>query len=138
VTCQQICDYESKFIKKNVDNFKVGDTVNVHTKIIEGEKERTQIFSGIVISINGQGVSKTFTIYRNAYGCSMERVFLVNSPKVSKIEVEKAGKTRRSKLYHLRGKSGKKAKVKEQMRFKTIQASEEVLSEIPKEEESKE
>jgi len=112
---QAIQEFEKKFISKNKINFNIGDTIKVYTKIIEGEKERIQVFSGIVIAIKGSGISKTFTVYRSAYGCFMERVFLINSPRITKIEIDRKGKVRRSKLYHLRGRSGKKAKVKEQL-----------------------
>lgn len=112
---QLIQEFEKKFIGKNKINFNIGDTIKVHSKIVEGEKERIQVFSGIVIAIKGSGISRTFTVYRSAYGCSMERVFLINSPRIVKIQIERKGKVRRAKLYYLRGKSGKKAKVKEQL-----------------------
>ncbi len=112
---QLIEEFEKKFISKNKINFNVGDTVKVYTKIIEGEKERTQVFTGVVIAIKGRGISKTFTVYRSAYGCFMERVFLINSPRIVKIQVQRKGKVRRSKLYHLREARGQRAKVKEQL-----------------------
>ncbi|NGX31991.1 MAG: 50S ribosomal protein L19 [Candidatus Anoxychlamydiales bacterium] len=115
MTMQAIQEFEKKFIGKNKINFNIGDTIKVHTKIIEGEKERIQVFTGIVIAIKGAGISRTFTVYRCAYGCSMERVFLINSPRITRIEIDRKGKVRRAKLYYLRGKSGKKAKVKEQL-----------------------
>lgn len=115
MTIQLIQDFEKKY-KSNIKyNFNIGDTIRVHTKIIEGEKERVQVFTGIVISMKGKGISKTVTIYRNAYGCSMERVFLLNSPRITKIDIEKKGKVKKSKLYYLRGESGKKAKIEEQI-----------------------
>lgn len=94
--------------------FNIGDTVRVNTRIIEGEKERLQAFSGTVIAKKGSGLSETFTIYRNAYGSSMDRVFLLHSPRIASIEVVRPGKVRRAKLYYLRGLSGKAAKVREQ------------------------
>lgn len=103
---------EAKQLKKNVSNFRIGDTVRVHTRIIEGEKERIQIFTGTVIARKGSGVSETFSVHRVAYGEGMERVFLLNSPRIAKIEVIKEGDVRRSKLYYLRGTSGKASKVK--------------------------
>lgn len=115
MTIQLIQDFEKKFKSKIKCNFNVGDTIRVHIKIIEGEKERVQVFTGIVIAMKGKGLSKTFSMYRNAYGCSMERVFLLNSPRIKKIEIEKKGKVKKAKLYYLRGESGKKAKVKEQI-----------------------
>jgi large subunit ribosomal protein L19 len=101
-------------MKQKVPSFNVGDTVRVQTRIIEGDKERLQAFMGTVIAKKGQGLSETFTIYRNAYGSSMDRVFLLHSPRIADIEVIRPGKVRRAKLYYLRGRSGKKAKVKEQ------------------------
>lgn len=103
---------EERQLKKEIPNFTVGDTVKVHTKIVEGEKERVQIFQGTVIARKGAGLSETFSVHRVAYGEGMERVFPLHSPRVSKIEIIKRGLVRRAKLYYLRGTSGKKAKVK--------------------------
>lgn len=103
---------ENKQLKKNVASFNIGDTVRVHTRIIEGEKERIQVFTGTVIARKGLGTSETFSVHRVAYGEGMERVFLLHSPRISKIEVIKEGDVRRSKLYYLRGTSGKASKVK--------------------------
>ncbi len=111
---QLIEEYENKLMQKR-PKFEVGDTIRVHTKIIEGEKERIQIFTGIVIAKKGSGLSETFTLYRTAYGCSMERDFLLNSPRITKIEIERTGKVRKAKLYYLKGATGKKARVKEQI-----------------------
>jgi len=113
--CKVIQEIESKQLKKNVPNFRVGDTVNVHTRIIEGEKERLQLFTGTVIARKGCGISETFSLYRFSYGAGIERVFLIHSPRIAKIEVVKTGKVRKSKLYYLRGSSGKRSKVKEHM-----------------------
>lgn len=104
---------EAKQIKKDVDNFNVGDTVKVYFKIIEGTTERIQIFEGIVIAINNSGIRKTFVVRKISYGVGVERIFPVNSPRIDKIVVERKGKVRRSKLYYLRDRVGKKAKVKE-------------------------
>lgn len=98
--------------KTNPGEFRVGDTVRVHTRIIEGEKERVQIFTGTVIARKGTGISETFSVHRVAYGEGMERVFPLHSPRIAKIEVTKEGQVRRGKLYYLRGNSGKAAKVK--------------------------
>lgn len=106
---------EKKQFKRNVGNFRVGDTVRIHTRIIEGEKERIQIFTGTVIARKGTGVSETFSVHRVAYGEGMERVFPIHSPRIAKIEVVKEGHVRRSKLYYLRGTSGKSSKVKGRM-----------------------
>ncbi len=112
---QVMKDFEEAFKIQKRTPFKVGDTVRVHLRIMEeeGQKERIQVFMGTVIAKKGQGLSETFSVYRNAYGCSMERVFLLHSPKISKIEVVSSGQVRRSKLYYLRGVSGRKAKLKE-------------------------
>jgi len=109
---------EQSQLKTNVDNFNVGDTVRVHTRILEEEKERTQVFTGTVIARKGSGLSETFSIHRVAYGEGMERVFLLHSPRISKIEVIKEGVVRRSKLYYLRGTSGKASKIKGRQNFK--------------------
>ena len=108
-------EIEGEFLKKDLPDFRVGDTVNIHTRILEGEKERIQLFTGIVIARRGSGLSETVALYRVSYGAGMERVFLIHSPRVAKIEVVKSGKVRKSKLYYLRGASGKAAKVKEQI-----------------------
>lgn len=92
--------------------FRVGDTLRISLRISEGEKERIQMFTGTVIARKGSGISETFSLHRFAYGEGMERVFLLNSPKISKIEVMKRGRVRRGKLYYLRGTSGKASKVK--------------------------
>lgn len=104
--------------KTDIENFRVGDTVRVHTRIIEGEKERIQVFTGTVIGRKGSGLSETFYVHRIAYGIGMERIFLLHSPRVAKIEVIKEGVVRRSKLYYLRGTSGKASKVKGRQVFK--------------------
>lgn len=109
---QSIQKLEQKQLKKSPDDFHVGDTVRIHTRIIEGEKERIQIFTGTVIARKGTGLSETFSVHRVAYGTGMERVFLLHSPRIAKIEIVKEGKVRRAKLYYLRGTSGKAAKVK--------------------------
>lgn len=107
-------EVEASYLKENVTAFNVGDTVRLQIKIVEGDKERLQAFTGTVIAKKGQGLSETFTLYRTAYGSAMERVFLLHSPRLASIEVVRPGKVRRAKLYYLRGKSGKKAKVREQ------------------------
>ena len=102
-------------------NFKVGDTVKVHFEIIEGKTKRIQIFEGLVICVKGEGVRKTFTVRKISYGVGVERVFPVYSPRVVKVEVTRVGKVRRSKLYYVRDKVGKKAKVKELVGQKAVQ-----------------
>ena len=107
-----IAKLEKAQLKQESGNFNVGDSVRVHTRIIEGDKERTQVFTGTVIARKGSGLSETFSVHRVAYGEGMERVFLLHSPRITKIEVIKDGQVRRSKLYYLRGTSGKASKVK--------------------------
>lgn len=111
---QVIEEIESSYLKKQVPDFKVGDTVRIQTRIIEGDKERLQAFTGTVIARKGRGLSETFTLYRSAYGSNMDRVFLLHSPRIAGIEVVRSGKVRRAKLYYLRGKSGKGTKIREQ------------------------
>lgn len=96
-------------LKTDVTNFKVGDGVRVHTRVREGDKERIQIFAGIVIGRKGRGINETFTVRRISYGEGVERVFPVNSPRIAKVEVEKAGQARRAKLNYLRQRKGKEA-----------------------------
>ena len=93
--------------------FHVGDTVKVHFKIIEGKTERVQIYEGLVIAIKNEGARKTFTVRKNSYGVGVERIFPLNSPRIVKVDVARPGKVRRSKLYYIREKVGKGAKVKE-------------------------
>lgn len=115
---------EAEQLKGSVPRFCIGDTLAVHTRIIEGEKERIQVFTGTVISKKGSGLSETFSLYRVSYGSGMEKVFMTHSPKIAKMEVLKSGKVRKSKLYYLRGASGKKAKVQEKMRAKVTAVAE--------------
>ena len=100
---------ESEQLKKNVPEFRVGDTVKVHTRVIEGDKERIQVYSGIVIGRKGTGVNANFTVRRVSYGEGVERVFPVNSPRIAKIEIERKGEVRRAKLNYLRKRKGKSA-----------------------------
>ena len=102
-------------IKEANPAIRVGDVVKVHVKIREGERERIQVFEGTIIARKGAGVSETFTVRRVSYGVGVERVFPVNSPNVAKVETIRRGKVRRSKLYYLRDRVGKAAKVKEKI-----------------------
>lgn len=122
---------QSQQLKKNIPQFGIGDTVRVHLRIIEGDKERLQVFTGTVIARKSSGLSETFSVHRVAYGEGMERVFMLHSPRIAKIEVVKEGHVRRSKLYYLRGTSGKAAKVKGRYRARkaTVEATEEVSQE---------
>jgi len=107
---------EKEQLKTDVTNFKVGDGVRVHTRVVEGDKERIQIFSGIVIGRKGRGLNETFTVRRISYGEGVERVFPLHSPRIAKVEVEKQGRARRAKLNYLRHRKGKEATaVREQM-----------------------
>lgn len=111
-----IQELEKQRLKKKVPNFHVGDTIAVRTRIVEeGNKERTQTFTGTVIARKGEGLSETFSLHRIAYGEGMERVFQLHSPRIDKIELVREGKVRRGKLYYLRGTSGKKSKVRGRM-----------------------
>lgn len=130
---QLIENFEKTFLKESRPDFRIGDTIKVHLRIVvveEGDengngkkkktskkeaKERVQIFTGTVIAKKGSGLSETFTLYRNAYGSSMEKVFLLNSPKISKIETVRSGRVRRAKLTYIRGRTGKAAKIREKM-----------------------
>jgi len=103
-------------LKEEKPSVSIGDTVKVHVKIREGEKERIQIFEGTAIARRGSGVSETFTVRRLSYGVGVERVFPFHSPNVVKVETVRRGRVRRAKLYYLRGRVGKAAKVKEQIR----------------------
>ncbi len=95
--------------KTEKGNFSVGDSVRVHTRVVEGDKERVQIFQGIVIGRKGRGLNETFTVRRISYGEGVERVFPIHSPRIAKVEVEKAGTARRAKLNYLRNRKGKEA-----------------------------
>jgi large subunit ribosomal protein L19 len=100
---------EAQFLKKEPAVFKVGDTVRVHTKVVEGDKERIQIFSGVVIGRRGHGINETFTVRRISYGEGVERVFPMHSPRIDKVEVERHGAVRRAKLTYLRKRIGRGA-----------------------------
>lgn len=100
-------------LKASVPSFNVGDTVKVSVKVIEGTRERIQMFEGICIAKNGGGVSETFTVRRISFGVGVERTFPLHSPKVADVQVVRRGKVNRAKLYYLRGRTGKAAKVKE-------------------------
>jgi large subunit ribosomal protein L19 len=100
---------ESAYRRKNPVVFNVGDTVRVHTKVVEGDKERIQVFAGVVIGRRGHGLNETFTVRRISYGEGIERVFPIHSPRIEKVEVERAGRVRRAKLTYLRKRIGKGA-----------------------------
>jgi len=100
-------------IKSDIPVFKAGDTVRVHVKVKEGNRERIQVFEGVVIKRRGSGVSETFTVRKISYGVGVERAFPLHTPKIEKIEVMRRGKVRRAKLYYLRNLTGKAARIKE-------------------------
>ncbi len=100
---------EKQQYRKEAANFNVGDSVRVHTKVVEGDKERIQVFAGIVIGKRGHGLNETFTVRRISYGEGVERIFPIHSPRVDKVEVERRGDVRRAKLTYLRGRLGKGA-----------------------------
>ena len=106
---------EHEQLKNKIPELKVGNTVRVHVRIKEGNKERIQVFEGIIIKVQGGGVNQTFTVRKNSYGVGVEKTFLVHSPLVEKVELVRVGKARRAKLYYLRDRVGKAAKTKEQV-----------------------
>lgn len=110
---QVIRDLVQEQLKQDLPAFRPGDTVRVHVKVIEGQRERIQIFEGVVIRRRGTGISETFTVRKVSYGVGVERTFPVHSPKIDKIEIVRHGKVRRAKLYYLRDRVGKAARIKE-------------------------
>ena len=106
---------EHEQLKNKIPELKVGNTVKVHVRIKEGNKERIQVFEGIIIKIQGGGLNQTFTVRKNSYGVGVEKTFLIHSPLVEKVELVRVGKARRAKLYYLRDRVGKAAKTKEKI-----------------------
>jgi large subunit ribosomal protein L19 len=106
---------ERRQLRDGLPAFKAGDTVRVHFQVIEGQRRRLQVFEGIVIKRQGAGVRETFTVRKNSFGVGVERTFPVHSPKIEKIEVSGIGDVSRAKLYYLRGKVGKKARVRQKI-----------------------
>ncbi len=100
-------------LRNDIPEFRPGDSLKVHVRIVEGNRERVQIFEGVVIGRKGSGISETVTVRKVSYGIGVERIFPIHSPKLEKIEVVRKGKVRRAKLYYLRSLSGKAAKIKE-------------------------
>jgi large subunit ribosomal protein L19 len=100
-------------LRSDLPTFRPGDTVRVHVKVIEGTRERVQVYEGVVIKRRGGGISETFTVRKVSYGVGVERTFPVHTPKIAKLEVIRRGKVRRAKLYYLRNLRGKKARIKE-------------------------
>ena len=114
--------------KRDVASFKVGDTVKVHFKIIEGKTERVQVYEGLVLCFKNAGARRTFTVRKNSYGVGVERVFPLYSPRIAKIEVMRPGRVRRSKLYYIRGKVGKADKIRELIVKKSDKATAQAAS----------
>jgi large subunit ribosomal protein L19 len=104
---------ESAHVRDDIPEFRAGDNVKVHVRVVEGGRERVQVFEGVVIARNGDGVRASFTVRKMSFGVGVERVFPVNSPIIQKIEVTRRGDVRRSKLYYLRDRVGKSARIKE-------------------------
>ena len=104
---------ESEQLRSDIPVFNVGDTVKVHVKVVEGNRERIQVYEGVVMKRQGGGLSETFTVRRISYGVGVERTFPLHSPRLDKIEVARRGKVRRAKINYLRGRVGKRAKIKE-------------------------
>jgi large subunit ribosomal protein L19 len=107
---------EQRQLRDHLPQFKAGDTVRVHFQVIEGQRRRTQVFEGIVIKRQGAGARETFTVRKNSFGVGVERTFPLHSPKIEKIDVQAIGDVNRAKLYYLRAKVGKKARVREKQR----------------------
>ena len=104
---------ERRQLREDVPAFKAGDTVRVHFQVIEAQRRRVQVFEGVVIKRQGAGVRETFTVRKNSFGVGVERTFPVHAPKIEKIDVQAIGDVNRAKLYYLRGKVGKKARIRE-------------------------
>jgi large subunit ribosomal protein L19 len=120
---------EAEQIRDDIQDFNIGDTIKVHFKIIEGKTERIQVFEGLCIAKKGTGARKTFTLRKISYNVGVERTFPLYSPKIQKIEVSRYGKVRRSKLYYMRKRVGKAAKVAELLKRKNIQKEEKTTDE---------
>lgn len=115
---------EAAQLREGIAEFSIGDTIKVHFTIVEGKTERIQVYEGEVIARNNAGISETFTVRKNSYGVGVERVFPLHSPRIAKIELVRKGKVRRSKLYYLRGRVGKRAKIRELVKKKSQSSSE--------------
>jgi large subunit ribosomal protein L19 len=113
-TSLKIADIESKFLRTDLPDFRVGDTVRVHYRIVEGDKERIQVFQGVVIKRHRAGARSTFTVRKVSFNVGVERIFLSHSPRIEKVEVISKGVVRRGRLYYLRDLAGKAARVRDQ------------------------
>ena len=126
---QKIRLVEAKYKKEAILPFEIGDTVKVWVKIIEGDRERLQAFEGVVISIRGKGINKSFIVRKISYGVGVERIFLINSPRIDHVDIVRKAKVRRAKLYYLRNKVGKKARLIERLEVKIPKHSDLIKSE---------
>ncbi len=126
-----IAAIEAPFLKTNLPDFRVGDSVKVFVKIREGGKERTQGYEGVIIKIRGATIGKTITVRRVFQGVGIERVFLIHSPRVEKITIQRRGDVKRSKLYYLRNRTGKATRIKEKVTPKTKSSSEAKNTQTP-------
>jgi len=108
-----IASIERRQLRRDVPRFREGDRVRVHFQVVEGERRRTQVFEGIVLRLQGEGARRTFTVRKTSFGVGVERTFPLHSPKVEKIEIAARGQVRRAKLYYLRGRVGRRARVRE-------------------------
>lgn len=126
---QKIRLVEAKYKKEAILPFEIGDTVKVWVKIIEGDRERLQAFEGVVISIRGKGINKSFIVRKISYGVGVERIFLINSPRIDHVDIVRKAKVRRAKLYYLRNKVGKKARLIERLGVKIPKHSDLIKSE---------
>ncbi|MBU2597891.1 MAG: 50S ribosomal protein L19 [Actinobacteria bacterium] len=116
----EILNIEKKYLKKEIPEFQPGDVVKIHINVSTGKGTRIQVFQGIVIRIKGSGINRTYTVRKISYGIGVEKIFPINSPVIEKIELVSKGKTRRAKLYYLRERTGKKAKVKRKETTKNV------------------
>jgi large subunit ribosomal protein L19 len=110
---QLVREITQEQLRKDIPDFRPGDTLKVHVKVVEGSRERIQVFEGVVIKRRGSGISETFTVRKISYGVGVERTFPLHTPRIEKIEVVRRGKVRRAKLYYLRDLRGKAARIKE-------------------------
>ena len=125
---------EHEQMKNKIPVLNVGDTVKVHVRVKEGNRERIQVFEGIIIKVQGGGVNKTFTVRKNSYGVGVEKTFLVHSPTVEKVEVVRVGKARRARLFYLRDRLGKSAKTREKVGARIETKEETIKEELAQEE----
>ena len=108
-----IKEITDQYLKENLPEFRPGDTVKVHVKVVEGEKDRVQVYEGVVLKRQGSGATETFSVRRVAYGVVVERTFPIHSPRIDKIEVIRRGRVRRAKLYYLKDRTGKAARIRD-------------------------